>query len=129
MTSWHRFWRGTAKSSRSTPPRHGGSELLALMTMERCAAATLEVLDALGIDRFVWVGTSWGGLVGIEAARQAPARFDKLICLNTPVTFGGPTLSTRFITAMAGLAGPSKFFADQVAKTFFMPATRTAVGH
>ncbi|MEN0088054.1 MAG: alpha/beta hydrolase [Pseudomonadota bacterium] len=109
------------------PPGHGQSPLLSEMTMQNCATATLRTLDLLGVRNFVWIGTSWGGLVGIETARLAPERFEKLICLNTPVSFEGQTLSSRFIMTMALLAGPTRFFAKRVAETFFLPKTRRSV--
>jgi pimeloyl-ACP methyl ester carboxylesterase len=40
------------------------------------------LLDALEIDRVVWVGSSWGGTVGVHVAAAHPERFEALVLLD-----------------------------------------------
>lgn len=43
------------------------------------AETTLAFMDALGIDRFTWVGHSMGGQIGLTAALAHPERLERLI--------------------------------------------------
>jgi pimeloyl-ACP methyl ester carboxylesterase len=43
----------------------------------------LALLDALGIDEFVLVGLSIGGMWGVELARMAPARLKGLVLMDS----------------------------------------------
>jgi pimeloyl-ACP methyl ester carboxylesterase len=45
----------------------------------------LALLDALGVERATLVGSSFGGLVALEAAALAPERFDRLVLLAPPL--------------------------------------------
>ena len=40
------------------------------------------LLDALGLDRVVWVGSSWGGTVGVHVAAAHPERVEALALLD-----------------------------------------------
>jgi pimeloyl-ACP methyl ester carboxylesterase len=65
-------------------PGFGGSprvpderyELPALVELAR------SLLDALGLDRVVWVGSSWGGTVGVHVAAAHPERVEALVLLD-----------------------------------------------
>lgn len=57
---------------------------------EQLAADVLAVLDALGIERFTWVGHDWGGWVGWLAALRAPERIERLLVLCVPHPWGDP---------------------------------------
>jgi 3-oxoadipate enol-lactonase len=107
------------------PPGHGQSGVaVQQLTLAATARASLEVLQYLGIDRFRWVGSSWGGMIGVHAALQSPNRFLHLACLNTPfdlkphVDFG-----TRFIVSGSKWIGQTRLFANGVARSFFRPET------
>jgi pimeloyl-ACP methyl ester carboxylesterase len=66
-------------------PSFGKSDPLAKpATIADCAAATFDVLDALGIDRVDWVGNGWGGQVGISAAVAQPRRIRSLVSIGAP---------------------------------------------
>ena len=111
------------------PPGHGASwiDCSDALTMAACATATLALLDRLDVRQARWVGTSWGGLVGLEAARLAPARIQHLACLNTPFSFVRSRWSKpAWIPTMARLIGTSALFANGVAEDFFLPATRAS---
>ena len=92
-----------------------------------CAAAAIEVLDALGIDGPVdWLGNAWGGGLGILAATSHPARVRSLIALCSPVQPYTPAEArrTRLLLALYRLAGPITFIRSGVADVLLAPATR-----
>jgi pimeloyl-ACP methyl ester carboxylesterase len=95
-------------------PSHGKSEPSTRdFTMDQCAQAAGEVLDRLGVDQPVdWVGSAWGGHVGILLAATQPQRIRTLTTIGTPA----PALSPRFrvtkawpLVALYRLAGPTRF--------------------
>lgn len=67
-------------------PGHGGSPgPRRLYSLEDCAEAAVQVLDALGITAPVdWVGNAWGGHVGIAFAESFPSRCRTLTTIGTP---------------------------------------------
>jgi 3-oxoadipate enol-lactonase len=107
------------------PPGHGQSGIAAApLTLAATARASLEVLEHLGINRFRWVGTSWGGMIGVHAALQSPQRFLHLACLNTPFDLRPHAdLGTRFIVSGSKWIGKTRMFANGVARSFFRPET------
>jgi 3-oxoadipate enol-lactonase len=110
------------------PPGHGRSGLCAEpLTLAATARASLQVLNHLEVDCVRWVGTSWGGMIGIHAALQAPSRIRHLACLNTPFDLPAkPDPGTRFILAGARWAGRTTLFAKGVARSFFRRETLVA---
>lgn len=67
-------------------PGHGGSPgPRRLYTLEDCAEAAVQILDALGITAPVdWVGNAWGGHVGIVFASKHPSLCRTLTTVGTP---------------------------------------------
>lgn len=66
-------------------PSFGASEPLSrLSSVEECALAAFDVLDALGIDQVDWVGNGSGGHIGMLAAATAPRRVRSLVSLGAP---------------------------------------------
>lgn len=67
------------------PPSHGQSPGPGRgFTMDECAQAAIEVLDALGVDDpVVVIGISWGGFVAPRIALLAPGRVRALVLFNT----------------------------------------------
>ncbi len=61
-------WRGMGRSGKPL----GGYDV------DNLCHDALGVADALGVERFHWVGMSVGGVVGIRLAAQAPDRFKSL---------------------------------------------------
>lgn len=57
---------------------HAGPISLDLLLQDACA-----VLDAAGVDRAHWCGTSLGGMIALRAAIHAPQRVSRLILANT----------------------------------------------
>ncbi|MDP2193395.1 MAG: alpha/beta hydrolase [Alphaproteobacteria bacterium] len=109
------------------PPGHGASriDVVDFLTMPACADATFMLLDEAGLQTVAWVGTSWGGLVGVEAALLKRSRLVHLTCLNTPFTWHGPGWGKpRWLPLMVRTIGRTRVFADGVAGDFFLPSTR-----
>jgi len=73
-------------------PGFGGSPRLPVARYELPALVDLarSLLDALGLDRVAWVGSSWGGTVGVHFAGTHPDRVEALVLLD-----GGYTDSSR----------------------------------
>lgn len=66
------------------PPGHGDSgPPRAPYTLDDCAAAALEVLDAYEVASVAWVGLSWGGMTAMRAALAAPERVRALALFDT----------------------------------------------
>jgi pimeloyl-ACP methyl ester carboxylesterase len=67
-------------------PGHGGSPgPRRLYSLQDCAKAAAEVLEALGVSAPVdWVGNAWGGHVGIVFADSFPSRCRTLTTIGTP---------------------------------------------
>lgn len=61
----------------ASPPPRGP------FTLEDCAAAALELLDALAIERAALLGLSWGGMTFMRLALAAPERVRALALLDT----------------------------------------------
>lgn len=70
---------GPAHGDSASPPRP--------FSLEDCAFAATEILDARGIERAVWVGLSWGGMVALRAALHLP---DRVVGLGLFDTSGEP---------------------------------------
>lgn len=59
-------------------------------SLRRLASDTLEVADALGIDRFRLLGSSMGGMVAQHVVLDCPERVEALVLMNTwPGPFPG----------------------------------------
>lgn len=110
-------------------PGHGKSDgPRTVFSMKDCASAMAQVMDALGVERAVVGGTSWGGMVGAELALAQPDRATGVVMANTPtrIGMGRPSLATRLIALGAWLAARSKGFQDGVARSFFAAGSQGA---
>jgi 3-oxoadipate enol-lactonase len=108
-------------------PGFGRSEAPAQpFTMEACADAAAEVLQQLDVPRVVWVGTSWGGIVGVHFAVRHPEKLRGLALMNTPFDMPaeGPAFSERMVVWGARWIGNTDVYANGVARSFFMAAWR-----
>jgi pimeloyl-ACP methyl ester carboxylesterase len=75
-------------------PSHGGSDHVAGQpTIGDYARCVVEVMDALGVGRFVALGEAVGALVAVELAASCPERVERLVLVNCPFFFDprGPT--------------------------------------
>jgi len=65
-------------------PGHGRSEPPGTpFTLDECARATVEILDAAGLNRAVLAGLSWGGMTFMRVALAAPERVAALVLIDT----------------------------------------------
>jgi 3-oxoadipate enol-lactonase len=90
------------------PPGHGESGPLARhFTLEECALALTQVLDALGLEDCVLVGNSWGGMMGGVFAALYPQRTRAAVLMNC--TASPPGLAQRIeyaaLTSVVRAAG------------------------
>jgi len=65
--------RGTGANRQALPENY---------SIGHMAEDALEVMDAAGVARAHVMGHALGGLVGLELARRAPARVDRLVLVN-----------------------------------------------
>jgi 2-hydroxymuconate-semialdehyde hydrolase len=68
-----------------------------VMSLDRLAEASLAVADAVGFDRFIPVGNSFGGGVGQTLAARFPERVRALLLVATIGTPANPTIRATFI--------------------------------
>lgn len=90
------------------------------------ARALEQVCAALGLERLVVGGTSWGGLVAAEFALQQPDRVAGVVLMNLPVRMSGtgPNLIDRLIVVGARLILRSATYRNGIARSFFAEETR-----
>ncbi len=60
------------------------------VTLQQAACDVLAVRDAVGAERVILAGSSYGGYLALEAARRAPGRFDALVLDSTAATVCRP---------------------------------------
>jgi 3-oxoadipate enol-lactonase / 4-carboxymuconolactone decarboxylase len=81
-----KFWRVL----RYDLPGHGSSPRDPVHTVEEIAVLLLELLDALGIDRFGYTGVGLGGCVGTLLALSHPHRVASLALIGSSAGPGSP---------------------------------------
>jgi pimeloyl-ACP methyl ester carboxylesterase len=77
-------WRGIHYQQRCLSP----SATSGLFTVERHVADAVAVLDALGVDRAVVAGHSWGGNLALQLAVAHPDRVAALLIIDAPGATG-----------------------------------------
>ncbi len=80
-------------------PGYGDSQRVPAGGLPQMAAAVLQTMDALGLDRAALVGHSMGGMVAQEIAATTPQRLGALVLACTSAAFGPPGggWQTRFV--------------------------------
>jgi len=131
--TWDRVVPDLARERRLiivTGPGHGTSgDPGHRYTMEDCAEAALEVLDATGVEGPVdWVGNAWGGHVGIVLAAHHPDRVRTLIAAGTPVQPYrlAERLRTTVLLVAYRLLGPIDYLVKAVVSALLSERTRSA---
>jgi pimeloyl-ACP methyl ester carboxylesterase len=89
------------KSIRGVPPPEVPPPDLATTTLDDFVTSAIADVDAAGIDRFVLVGHSMGGLTIAEMARRIPHRIDHLVFVSCMVPREGGLVADA-IPASAG---------------------------
>ncbi len=108
-------------------PGHGASGLPPRpYTLDDCAVAVVQVLDAYGAADAVVMGLAWGGLVALRVALHAPTKVRALVLLSASAETD--PLATRLrlsaLAAVVARTGVRPFIARTVAPTFFTTETR-----
>jgi 3-oxoadipate enol-lactonase len=102
---------------------HGGSPVPpGPYAIEDLGRDALAMLDALGVERFSFLGLSIGGMVGMWLASEAPERVERLVLCCTSSLLGPPdTWETRARTVRDKGIGA---IADAVLERWFTSAFR-----
>lgn len=90
-------------------------------TVEQLAGDTVQLLDALDIERVRYMGLSIGGLVGQAFAAAYPARVDAVVLVATANAIGPPSSWDDRIAAIR--AGGLSAIASAVMQRWFTPRT------
>ncbi|HEX7603584.1 MAG TPA: alpha/beta fold hydrolase [Polyangiaceae bacterium] len=107
-------------------PGHGKSEAPPVFTLEDNARALGDALDALGVDRVIVVGLSWGGMMGIQLALLDPKRVVALALIDTsasPEVVGKQLKYRAMLSTFRRVGLPPFLVESQVAKAMFSPRT------
>jgi 3-oxoadipate enol-lactonase len=88
------------------------------------ADVVLDVLDALGLERAVIAGCSWGGQIAAHLGVKSPARVRGVLVMNSPL---GPSLGGHVFEVFGTRwFGATEFWGNGVARSMFARATREA---
>ncbi|MBO0882334.1 MAG: alpha/beta fold hydrolase, partial [Mycobacterium sp.] len=96
-------------------------------TMDECAQAAIEVLDATGVEAPVVVcGTSWGGFVAPRMALLAPERVRAMILFNTSAERGTlfDRLKATLLTELLAIGRLDPMTAPMIISGLLAPETR-----
>lgn len=102
---------------------HGGSDAPAMAySLDMLGDDLLGALDALGVERFHWIGLSMGGMIGQNLALRAPERINKLVLCDTSSKMlpeAAPMIDQRIEAVRAeGMA----VLADSTIERWFTPS-------
>lgn len=95
-----------------------------------CARAAATVVEAVGARTGArgvdWVGTAWGGHVGMELAATRPELVRSLVAISAPTFPVPPTLRTKvhLLLPLYRLIGPRGPVRSAIVETLFTDATR-----
>lgn len=81
--------------------------------LEDCADDVVDVMDVLGIDRFVPVGYSMGGPIAQLTWRRHPARVDGMVLCATAPFFAGRRPERLSFLGLTGLAAVARYTPEQ----------------
>lgn len=113
---------------RITGPGHGASSAItAPFSLDDCADAALEVLQAFEIEQAVdWVGNAWGGHVGLVLAARQPTRVRTLTNFNTPIAAltREQSRAPRLATTLLSTVGAVRPLRDGIASALLSPQAR-----
>lgn len=132
----HRMWRHQIPPLREAgwrtlaldPPGHGRSPGPGRgFTMDECAQAAVQILDATGVRApVVVVGTSWGGFVAPRIAMLAPERLSGMALFNTSAERGTPfeRIRATLLTKLLAIGPLDKMTARMIVSGLLTPETQ-----
>ncbi len=128
------LWRPIAERYASThrvvlidAPGHGASgDPGREYSVQQDARASIQIMDALGIERAVLIGHSWGGMSSLRVALDHPDRVAGLGLVNTPREPRTAAERRRYRTLVALLMviGAPRWYGRQIVAALFDPAAR-----
>jgi 3-oxoadipate enol-lactonase len=132
----HRMWRHQIAPLREAgwrtlaldPPGHGRSPGPGRgFTMDQCAQAAVQVLDATDVRApAVVLGTSWGGFVAPRIAMLAPERLSGMALFNTSAERGTAFEQTKatLLTKLLAVGALDKMTARMIVSGLLAPGTQ-----
>ena len=96
-------------------------------TMDECAEAVVQVLDAADIQAPVVIfGTSWGGFVAPRIAMLAPKRVNGMVLTNTSAERGTPfeRIRATLLTMLLAIGALDKVTAGMIVSSLLAPETQ-----
>ena len=132
----HHLWR-----HQIAPMREAGWRTLALdppgqgrspgpgrgFTMDECAQAAVQVLDAAGVRApAIVLGTAWGGFVAPRIAALAPGRLSGMVLFNTSAERGTPLERAKavLLTKFLAVGALDKVSARMIVSALLAPGTQ-----
>lgn len=109
------------------PPGHGKSEVPPPFSLEDNADAVLDAFGELRVDRAIFVGLSWGGMVAMRMALQHPSRIRALALFDTsaePEERARAVKYRVFVSFGRRLGLPPALVATQIVPLLFAERTR-----
>jgi pimeloyl-ACP methyl ester carboxylesterase len=107
-------------------PGHGRSEVPPPFTLEDNADALTGALRQLGIERAVFIGASWGGMLAMRFALRDPTRVRALALLDASADAEKPgrAVKYRFFVSLSRRVGiPPALVDRQIVPLFFADST------
>jgi 3-oxoadipate enol-lactonase len=132
----HRMWRHQIRALHDNgwrtlaidPPGHGRSSGPGRpFTMDECAEAAIQILDATGNHAPVaYLGTSWGGFVAPRIALRAPKRISGMVLFNTSAERGTPfeRIRATALTKLMAISALDKGTARMIESGLLAPETQ-----
>ncbi|MBV9156431.1 MAG: alpha/beta hydrolase [Acidobacteriaceae bacterium] len=132
----HTMWRYQIPALRTAglrtltldPPGHGQSwGVNRGFTMDECAKAALQVLDAANVHTpVVLLGTSWGGIVAPRVVLLAPGRVRGMALFNTTAESAAPFDWARatLLTKLLAISALDKMVDNMIVSLQLAPETR-----
>jgi 3-oxoadipate enol-lactonase len=108
-------------------PGHGKSEVPPPFSLEDNADALTDAFGELQIDKAIFIGLSWGGMIGMRLALQHPQRVRALALLDTNAEAEEHLRRVKYraFISFGRRFGIPKLLADaQLAPIYFAEATR-----
>lgn len=96
-------------------------------TMDECALAAIEVLDASNVHApVVFCGTSWGGFVAPRVALRDPKRLSAMVLFNTSAERGTPIdrAKAMLLTRLLAVGPLDRVTGPMIVSSLLAPETR-----